>query len=85
MSRRVVARTEGVARPLIAVQKSAEGIVGRCRRSARVGTLARKGRNGQGSHDRERAAEGPNDWEGASRTRDSWVTCGRKSSSDWPS
>ena len=25
------------------------------------GTLARKGRNGQGSHDRERAAEGPND------------------------
>jgi hypothetical protein len=30
------------------------------------GTLARKGRNGQGSHDRERAAEGPNDWEGES-------------------
>ena len=25
------------------------------------GTLARKGRNGQGSHGRERAAEGPND------------------------
>ena len=25
------------------------------------GTIARKGRNGQGSHDRERAAEGPND------------------------
>ena len=30
------------------------------------GTLARKGRNGQGSHDRERAVEGPNDWEGES-------------------
>ena len=30
------------------------------------GTLARKGRNGQGSHDRERAAEGPNDREGES-------------------
>ena len=30
------------------------------------GTLARKGRNSQGSHDRERAAEGPNDWEGES-------------------
>ena len=30
------------------------------------GTLARKGRNGQGSHDRERAAEGPNDGEGES-------------------
>ena len=28
------------------------------------GTLARKGRNGQGSHDRERVAEGPNDWRG---------------------
>jgi hypothetical protein len=28
------------------------------------GTLARKGRNGPGSHDRERAAEGPNDWRG---------------------
>ena len=28
------------------------------------GTLARKGRNGQGSHDRERAAEGPNDRRG---------------------
>ena len=25
------------------------------------GTLTRKGRNGLGSHDRERAAEGPND------------------------
>ena len=33
------------------------------------GTLARKGRNGQGSHDRERAAEGPNDWEGESDSR----------------
>ena len=30
------------------------------------GTLARKGRNGRGSHDRKRAAEGPNDWEGKS-------------------
>jgi hypothetical protein len=28
------------------------------------GTLARKGRNGRGSHDRERAAEGPNDRRG---------------------
>ena len=28
------------------------------------GTLARKGRNSLGSHDRERAAEGPNDREG---------------------
>ena len=28
------------------------------------GTLTRKGRNGLGSHDRERAAEGPNDLEG---------------------
>ena len=33
------------------------------------GTLARKGRNGQGSHDRERAAEGPNDREGESASR----------------
>jgi hypothetical protein len=33
------------------------------------GTLARKGRNGQGSHDRERTAEGPNDWEGESDSR----------------
>jgi hypothetical protein len=33
------------------------------------GTLARKGRNGQGSHDRERAAEGPNDREGESDSR----------------
>ena len=33
------------------------------------GTLARKGRNGQGSHDRERAVEGPNDWEGESDSR----------------
>ena len=30
------------------------------------GTLTRKGRNGRGSHDRERAAEGPNDREGES-------------------
>ena len=30
------------------------------------GTLARKGRNGQGSHDREREAEGLNDGEGES-------------------
>ena len=30
------------------------------------GTLARKGRNGRGSHDRERATEGPNDREGES-------------------
>src|SRR5262249_30169785 len=30
------------------------------------GTLARKGRTSQGSHDRERAAEGPNDREGES-------------------
>jgi len=28
------------------------------------GTLARKGRNGQGSHDRERTTEGPNDRRG---------------------
>ena len=33
------------------------------------GTLTRKGRNGQGSHDRERAAEGPNDREGESASR----------------
>ena len=33
------------------------------------GTLARKGRNSQGSHDRERAVEGPNDWEGESDPR----------------
>src|SRR5215831_7514597 len=33
------------------------------------GTLARKGRNGRGSHDRERAAEGPNDREGESDSR----------------
>jgi hypothetical protein len=33
------------------------------------GTLTRKGRNGQGSHDRERTAEGPNDWEGESDSR----------------
>jgi hypothetical protein len=33
------------------------------------GTLARKGRNSQGSHDRERAAEGPNDREGESDSR----------------
>ena len=39
----------------------------RPKRSARSsGTLARKGRNGRGSHDRERAAEGPNDREGKS-------------------
>ena len=30
------------------------------------GTLTRKGRNGRGSHDRERATEGPNDREGES-------------------
>src|SRR5207253_2777492 len=33
------------------------------------GTLARTGRNGPGAHDRERAAEGPNDWEGESASR----------------
>ena len=33
------------------------------------GTLTRKGRNGQGSHDRERTAEGPNDREGESDSR----------------
>ena len=33
------------------------------------GTLTRKGRNSQGSHDRERAAEGPNDREGESASR----------------
>jgi hypothetical protein len=33
------------------------------------GTLAREGRNGQGSHDRGRAAEGPNDREGESASR----------------
>ena len=44
-------------------QESAEGIVGRA-----VGPLERdtrpKGEKRQGSHDRERAAEGPNDREG---------------------
>src|SRR5262249_23913700 len=33
------------------------------------GTLTRKGRNSQDSHDRERAAEGPNDREGESDSR----------------
>ena len=33
------------------------------------GTLAREGRNGPDSYDRERAAEGPNDWEGESDSR----------------
>jgi len=33
------------------------------------GTLARKGRNGPGSHDRERAAEGPKDRAGESDSR----------------
>src|SRR5262245_10276482 len=33
------------------------------------GTLTRTGRNSQGSHDRERAAEGPNDREGESDSR----------------
>ena len=44
--------SRGQSRPKLSVRSS--------------GTLARKGRNGQGSHDRERAAQGPNDREGES-------------------
>jgi len=47
--------SRGQSRPKLSVRSS--------------GTLARKGRNGRGSHDRERAAEGPNDREGKSAAR----------------
>ena len=58
--------TEGVVRLL---HRGAGVSRGHSRSKSSVrssGTLARKGRNGRGSHDRERAAEGPNDREGES-------------------
>src|SRR5262249_59759063 len=68
MSRTDVRRggTEGAVRP---PDRGAGVSRGQSRPKSSVrssGTLARKGRNGQGSHDRERAAEGPNDGEGES-------------------
>src|SRR5262249_57652125 len=47
--------SRGQSRPKLSVRSS--------------GTLAREGRKGRGSHDRERAAEGPNDREGKSDSR----------------
>ena len=68
MSRTDVRRggTEGAVRP---PDRGAGVSRGQSRSMPSVrssGTLARKGRNGRGSHDRERAAEGPNDREGES-------------------
>src|SRR5262249_49785326 len=81
---------EGLREPRgdpIAAQKSAEGIVGRSRRSARAGHSPERG-------EIARARTTGNEWPkarttgGASRPRDSWVTRGRKSSTcsfHWPS
>ncbi len=65
-------------------QESAEGIVGRSCRSARAGHSPERGETARArttGNERPKARTIGR----VSRTRDSWVTCGRKSSSHWPS